>query len=364
MGEYTRGGGAGRDPKHPGPLADAALAALRYEDRAVYERARREVEALLRRHLARAKAKSFIDRLTPQQQTDYLLSLFAGSIWYIAREKAARIVAEADKDTIARANALLPELFAEAANRTGYQLHRAFGGGTGGGGGTRGGGTGRLRTNTPHYDPLPYTAAIVATLSASGLIVIGGRSLNLRKDIAYIQKRIQSIVNAEALMHTAPTAMPGRIAHAIADSLQDATEATAQNMIFAAWDSGVYEAGIDFVRDGNEAEKTWLGIPDNRIRDSHRHLHNTTIPYTELFHGFYGTLRYPHDPKAPAAETMRCRCRLAIHIKGHGPVAYDGLLLPSQTDAYRQWRDDAIRAAGRDLLKQHERRQRRGDIRR
>ena len=118
MGQYTRGGGAGRDPKpNTGPLHEAALAALRHSDRAVYERTRREVEALMRRHLTHAKPKSVIDRLTPQQQTDYLLSLFAGSAWYIAREKAARIVAEADKDTIARANALLPELFAEAANR-------------------------------------------------------------------------------------------------------------------------------------------------------------------------------------------------------------------------------------------------------
>lgn len=360
---YTRGGGAGREKDRRGPLAESMLDDARAQTHALYERARREIIPMLRRYLARAKARAAIERLTPQQQTEYLSSLFIGSAWYLVRDQAARHLADADARTVAAVNAILPELFSEAANRTNYQLHRAFGGAQGGGGGTRGGGTGRLRTSA-HYDPLPYTAAIVAALSASGMIVIGSRTLDRRKDLAYIRKRLQSIASAAALMHIMPGDMPDHIATALVDSLESATDATAQNMTFAAWDSGVNEAGLDFTRDGNDAEKTWLGIPDNRIRDSHRHLHNTTIPYTELFHGFHGTLRYPHDPKAPPAETMRCRCRLAIHIKGHGPKAYDGHLMPSQTAAYRQWRDEAIRKAGRDLLKQHERRQRRGDLRR
>lgn len=53
--------------------------------------------------------------------------------------------------------------------------------------------------------------------------------------------------------------------------------------------------------------KTWLSQGDDRVRDSHRALHNMTI---DIGAAFPNGLRFPHEPGAPAAEVINCRCTL------------------------------------------------------
>lgn len=221
---------------------------------------------------------------------------------------------------------------------------------------SRGGGSGRLRTGYGTlYDPLPYTADVVLALAAKGLIDLAARAFDRDKDQRYAEQRAQTIAMAEAILHTPIADMADTIARRLTDSLRAATDAIVQIIIFAAWDAGTGEAGEDAARAGCAIEKTWLGIPDTRIRDSHRHLHNTTVPLGAVFHGLDGDLRYPHDPAAPPSETMRCRCRLAVHPAGAAPEAYDGALplVPSQVAEYQRWRDAAIRRSLADLLRLH-----------
>ena len=64
----------------------------------------------------------------------------------------------------------------------------------------------------------------------------------------------------------------------------------------------------------DEVEQTWLAASDSRVRDSHAHLNGQVRRLGETWKGLHGTLRYPGDPEAPAAETVQCRCAITTRI--------------------------------------------------
>ncbi|MGG5810927.1 phage minor head protein [Falsiroseomonas sp. CW058] len=79
--------------------------------------------------------------------------------------------------------------------------------------------------------------------------------------------------------------------------------------------------GIAAAREASDAfnlqvEKTWLATGDDRTRDSHRGLHGKTVTGIDaafvLPNGV--AIRHPHDPEAPAGETVNCRCTLQIRL--------------------------------------------------
>lgn len=73
---------------------------------------------------------------------------------------------------------------------------------------------------------------------------------------------------------------------------------------------------------GLDVEKTWLATSDDRTRESHRDLNGMVVvgvdmPFT-LPDG--RTIRWPHDPDAPADLTVACRCTLQTRLiprQGH-----------------------------------------------
>ena len=73
-----------------------------------------------------------------------------------------------------------------------------------------------------------------------------------------------------------------------------------------AIEQGTLEAG--------NIKRKWVAAKDNRVRDSHRHLNGTVVKFGEVFHGKNGDLRFPGDPKAPASETVQCRCTVTTRM--------------------------------------------------
>jgi uncharacterized protein with gpF-like domain len=62
--------------------------------------------------------------------------------------------------------------------------------------------------------------------------------------------------------------------------------------------------------------RKWLTARDERVRHSHRALDGQEVGWDEPFilpSG--GTIRWPHDPLAPAAETIACRCSVTHSIR-------------------------------------------------
>lgn len=61
--------------------------------------------------------------------------------------------------------------------------------------------------------------------------------------------------------------------------------------------------------------KVWDAVGDRRTRDAHKLMEGQAVGFDELFTSPTGaTLRYPHDPNAPASDTIACRCRLKYDI--------------------------------------------------
>lgn len=76
--------------------------------------------------------------------------------------------------------------------------------------------------------------------------------------------------------------------------------------------------------DGLAIVKTWRGIPDARIRESHRAATGETVPLGAAFTVGGSMLRFPNDPEGPPSETRGCRCRIEYRF-----AAGQRLLLPA-----------------------------------
>ena len=234
---------------------------------------------------------------------------FLSRKWALIRKRIAKLVHKYNDDAMEEINYLIPYALSEGANQTIYLLHRKL---------------------TPYAQGPP-----------------GNIKLDKKRDIQWLEKKIQTIAMSSCIREEFdPTQMSSDIIAISRNSMQ----AAAQASLYGAFDYGAYKAGIDAENNGIAIEKTWLGIMDARIRDSHKHLHNTTIPFDDVFHGLYGDLRFPHDPMAPPVETYRCRCRMVIHLAGKKYSA--GMVLPSQMSEYRKWRDRVIREAGDEVKRE------------
>lgn len=61
---------------------------------------------------------------------------------------------------------------------------------------------------------------------------------------------------------------------------------------------------------GERLFKQWIATSDGRTRDTHRAANGTVVASDDLFVIGSSRLRYPHDPRGPASETVQCRCVL------------------------------------------------------
>jgi len=65
--------------------------------------------------------------------------------------------------------------------------------------------------------------------------------------------------------------------------------------------------------DAQDVTKKWSSVGDDNVRHSHQVLNGQIAPYDGVFTSPSGALlRYPHDPRAPAWETIMCRCFMNI----------------------------------------------------
>lgn len=329
----SRGGGIGR-VAHP---ADKTLADIARAQRKVYAKAQRDVEVTLLDYIFRGKRPGVkgggggsrgggTGRIRTGYDTKKSLELkrlFRGLKWLAVRDAIALTMLLANRAALDIANENAAEIMADGATYTAYTFRE-------------------------EYDALPYTEKVVESLARENLLTLPQRTVDRDKDADWTRRMLQSIVNNLDLTDADPEALPGIIAQSLVKRCQRSMDTTTQALIYGVFDMGMYYAGMDAQNAGVDTEKTWLSIMDDFVRDSHHKLHLTTIPMNALFHGIYGVLRFPHDPSAPAPEIMRCRCRMAIHLKGKAPTA-PTRLTRAEVAAYRKWRDQTIDALGGEL---------------
>lgn len=64
-----------------------------------------------------------------------------------------------------------------------------------------------------------------------------------------------------------------------------------------------------------ELERRWWTARDERVRHSHRLLHDTTRGFNEPWQALGGSLMFPGDPRGPLSETVQCRCSVTIRLR-------------------------------------------------
>ena len=102
-----------------------------------------------------------------------------------------------------------------------------------------------------------------------------------------------------------------------------------------AYSNGNWQAGQALGQYG-PLEKEWLATSDARTRRSHANINGTRLPIAQPFQMSSGAqMMYPHDPSAPARETVQCRCVLLEYYAGDvrpdGSIVGQDQLLNSET---------------------------------
>lgn len=304
---------------HPGDIALNAI--LRAFD-GLYNAPERRIEERLRNFL-KPKLKALQPREN-EKTSEYhtrLMNAFSGARWAFIKKMIAIDLTDANTKATERVNDALDAAFVAGFNESAYVM--ALSG----------------------AETWPITLGIVTNLVTSGLISLRKRKLKRTKDIVYNEQRTQSAVMSAIAQDVSVEDLPKHVSRRVSTARKNETTSFALAAVYGASDYGAYMAGKEAEKSGAEIEKTWLGIMDMRIRPSHKHLHGETIPLNEKFHGYHGLLRFPHDPEAPPQEIYRCRCRMVVHLAGKSPGEYSRKILPSQTTAYKKWRDAQVRKA-------------------
>lgn len=305
---------------------DKVLNGILTDLESAYAAPQRRTEERLRAFL-KLKTKALQPR-TGESAAAYrarVMTAFSGPRWALVKRSIAldfTSVNEAATDIINRA---LEQAFCDGFNNAAFELARSGG------------------------VAWPITLAIVAALVVAGILTLNRRKVKKRKDRTYNEQRTQSAVSGAIAQDVSIEDMPEHLARRITNARKNDMISYARVAVYGASDYGAYMAGLEAEKEGLEIEKTWLSIMDMRVRPSHRNLHGETLPLHEKFQGYHGQLDYPHDPKAPPQEIYRCRCRMVVHLAGKSPGIYSRNLLPTETSAYRKWRDEQILKAGGEI---------------
>jgi SPP1 gp7 family putative phage head morphogenesis protein len=75
-------------------------------------------------------------------------------------------------------------------------------------------------------------------------------------------------------------------------------------------------AAMAALRELGATSKRWVGILDDRIRDSHEAAHGQIVGIDEKFQVGDSEMEYPGDPTAPAKEVCNCRCHVQPVMDG------------------------------------------------
>lgn len=272
--------------------------------------------------------------LTGDEYIAAVRKLFTGLRWDRVVRQITNILYVADKHAVDIINDTLAETYAEGANVTLYQIERQLG---------------------RKIDVLPYTEKAVLSMVDAGMLRLNMKVINENKDKRWCTSKVHSAVSSVSAHQLKFDRLAEYLARRIAGGMEKSMHSVAETVIRGQYDNSLYEMGEEVAKYGVPIDKTWLAIMDMNVRDSHRHLNNTTIPINATFISYHGPIRFPHDPQAAAEEICGCRCRLAVHVRGKAPKYFKNRILPTETTAYRKWRDQTIAELGGEveLIRMH-----------
>lgn len=108
------------------------------------------------------------------------------------------------------------------------------------------------------------------------------------------------------------------------------------------------------VANGANIRKKWIKSGKVHSRTGHDAIHGVILPVDEPFRvvgkdGVIHELRYPHDPKAPAAETINCGCVCTPTASGFEGASYRSKV---GKPGGGQWSKEELRAQAREYARE------------
>jgi F like protein len=97
-----------------------------------------------------------------------------------------------------------------------------------------------------------------------------------------------------------------------ADLTKARADVIARTEMIGATNRGAYS---QMLATGLDGTKTWLAANDSRTRPSHAAVDNEAVTMTGTFTVGGYPMDGPHDPGAPAGETINCRCTLTYDVE-------------------------------------------------
>lgn len=185
------------------------------------------------------------------------------------------------------------------------------------------------QTYTAHVDPISDGVHAAASMAAGGppdppKIRFPGRAGDLPQDLhaMVLTSLEEGIVAGEPI-----PALGRRVQTVLADpSWRDwRAQRLARTEATRSLNAGNYAGALSRAqadRTVDDTRKQWLGLPDDRIRPTHRHAHGQVQPLTGRFTVGAVHMLHPGDPGAPVEETVLCRCTMLIFRPGQVPLTF------------------------------------------
>lgn len=157
-----------------------------------------------------------------------------------------------------------------------------------------------------------YVSAARAELLSGDPEALRNYLTRARRDRRFDRQVLAAIRNERALDPATVSRMTGRYSDRL---LQLRGETVARTETLTGLNMGANEAAEQMIERSalprQSVRKVWIATRDDRTRDSHRDVDRDSVGVDERFSN---GLLYPHQPGAPAAEVINCRCRLDFRV--------------------------------------------------
>lgn len=308
-------------------FTDKKTAELADKIAVVYGQAGREIKNKLLGFIQGFKARSAEmmqkvadGKLSKQDYQKWLGGqVFQGTRWREKVEQITKVYTSADAKAKAIVGGVALDVFAEAANYTGWQITKDF----------------RGAVSFSLYD-----SKTVERLIKDNPKMLPEWKIDEPKDYKWNEKRVRNAVTQGIIQGESVQDIGKRLYTELA-----ASNANKMDMFARTAMTGAQNAGrVERMREADEkynikCQKRWLSVGDEKVRDDHKDLNGKTVAYDEDFVVGGRTIAYPGDPTADADLVYNCRCTLLYlnQYMKHGDYTLESHHL-KEYDTYNKWK--------------------------
>lgn len=286
----------------------------------VYGQAAKEVNQKIQKFLAGYKiiAARMLEQVKRGEitQADYKKWLrgqvFIGDRWKAKVDDITSVYVNADAKAREILGGVQKMVFAEAANRTAYDISKDFFGAI-------------------SFDI--YDQKTVERLLKDNPKMLPEWKINEKKDYVWNEKRVQNAVTQGIIQGESVYDIGARLTDELSADNASKMDMFARTAMTGAQNAGRIERLKETEEAGIEVKKKWLAARDSCVRDTHAELDGQERPVNEPFEVDGMTIDYPGDPTAPPELVYNCRCTMVYVYPKYEPK-HETHHFPS----YKEWK--------------------------